>query len=188
MSSLTAAPVAASSRRTIRGLLTIFTLVAAMIVPAVVGAQSASASTTAMTSLEKTYANAVLALMNIERSAHHLPALTLRSSLLTSSRRHDIKMAYYNKMSHQLPGEAAFYDRIENAGYYWTWCGENIAWNSNISVAGVRALETMMYNEVAPNNAHRLNILNSHYANVGIDIYIDLTHHKVWMTQDFGHL
>ena len=43
-----------------------------------------------------------------------------------------------------------------------------------------------MYNEVAPYDGHRLNILNRHYRDVGIDIYMDAAHHKMWLTQDFG--
>jgi hypothetical protein len=43
-----------------------------------------------------------------------------------------------------------------------------------------------MYNEVAPNDAHRVNILSTTYREVGIDIYMDNVHHKLWMTQDFG--
>jgi hypothetical protein len=52
---------------------------------------------------------------------------------------------------------------------------------------GALAVQKMMYNEVAPNNGHRLNILNRHFVNVGVDVYLDSTHHKLWMTVDFGH-
>jgi uncharacterized protein YkwD len=43
-----------------------------------------------------------------------------------------------------------------------------------------------MYNEKAPNNGHRLNILSSKFRQVGVDVYLDRTHHKVWLTTDFG--
>jgi uncharacterized protein YkwD len=44
-----------------------------------------------------------------------------------------------------------------------------------------------MYNETPPNDGHRLNILNTHYRNVGVDVYFDKVHHKLWLTTDFGH-
>lgn len=163
-------------------------LVLALVVPGAISPTSASASTSAMTATEKSWSNAVLSMMNSERKAHGVAALTERATLLTSARRHDLTMARYNKMSHQLPGELPFDRRIEAAGYTpWTYLGENIGWNADVSCRGVKALESVMYNEKAPNDGHRLNILNRHYANVGIDVYIDSVHHKVWLTEDFGH-
>jgi uncharacterized protein YkwD len=44
----------------------------------------------------------------------------------------------------------------------------------------------MMYNEVAPNNGHRLNILSTRFKDVGIDVVIDTTHGKLWLTEDFA--
>jgi uncharacterized protein YkwD len=55
-----------------------------------------------------------------------------------------------------------------------------------MNTGGVRRLETLMYHEKAPNDGHRRNILNSHFRNVGVDVYIDRAHHKVWLTTDFG--
>jgi uncharacterized protein YkwD len=52
---------------------------------------------------------------------------------------------------------------------------------------GVLLLQRLMYNERPPENGHRVNILNRHFRDVGIDIYMDRVHHKVWMTTDFGH-
>ena len=34
-------------------------------------------------------------------------------------------------------------------------------------------LESIMYNEKPPNNGHRLNILSTHYRNIGVDVYMD---------------
>jgi uncharacterized protein YkwD len=110
----------------------------------------------------------------------------MSSQLQLSARRHDVRMATYDTMSHQLPGEPWFGTRFNQAGYYWSWAGENIAWNSVMSLAGVEALQVAMYNERAPYNEHRLNILNPRYHNVGVDVYFDRTHQKVWLTTDFG--
>jgi uncharacterized protein YkwD len=95
-------------------------------------------------------------------------------------------MARHNTMSHQLPGEAYFSSRISKAGYNWEYAGENIGWNSSITKRGVLTLEKIMYSEQAPNDGHRLNILDKHYRDVGVDVYVDKKHHKVWLTTDFG--
>jgi uncharacterized protein YkwD len=146
----------------------------------------AAAYTSSMTSTEFAIANAVLNLMNSERKAHGLAPYRGNSALLRSARGHDIKMATANTLSHQLPGEPVFTTRITNAGYHWSWAGENIAWTADRSETGALNLEKMMYNEVAPNNGHRLNILSTHYTDVGVDILIDNIHGKLWITQDFA--
>jgi uncharacterized protein YkwD len=111
----------------------------------------------------------------------------MSNSLRLSAHRHNMRMEYYDTMSHQLPGEADFGRREINAGYYWNYAGENIAWNSDMTKSGVLLLERLMYNETPPDNGHRLNILSSHFRHVGVDVEMDWTHHKVWLTTDFGH-
>jgi hypothetical protein len=54
------------------------------------------------------------------------------------------------------------------------------------TVAGLLQLQTLMYNEKAPDDGHRVNILNPSYREVGIDVYFDAAHHTMWFTQDFG--
>ncbi|WP_375485613.1 CAP domain-containing protein [uncultured Jatrophihabitans sp.] len=145
-----------------------------------------TASAEAQTSTERSYAISVLHLLNSERHAHHLGALRNDHHLVSSARSHNLAMARANTMSHQVRGESALGRRVDRAGYHWTWAGENIGYNGRISRSGVLALQRAMYNERAPYNGHRLNILNSHFKNVGIDVYIDRTHHKFWLTSDFG--
>jgi uncharacterized protein YkwD len=139
-----------------------------------------------MTTTEQSYATAMVKLLNAERAVYHLAPLTVSARLVSSARSHDLYMAKYNTMSHQLPGEAPFGTRISRTGYRWTRIGENIGWNSAISSSGILALEKVMYSEKAPNDGHRLNILNRYYKNIGIDVYIDVRHHKVWFTQDMA--
>jgi uncharacterized protein YkwD len=43
-----------------------------------------------------------------------------------------------------------------------------------------------MYNENSALNLSRESILNRAYREVGVDVYMDSAHHKVWITQDFG--
>jgi uncharacterized protein YkwD len=139
-----------------------------------------------MTGAESNAAYAVLALLNSERAAHGLGALRMNTQLLRSARAHNLMMAKYNTMSHQLPGEPYFTNRIAATGYSWQTAGENVGWNSDQSTSGALYLEKLMYNEVPPNDGHRKNILNSAFRDVGIDIYFDAHTGKLWLTEDFG--
>lgn len=155
--------------------------------PVLVAAGPAGASSLpARTSTESRIGSAVLALINAERAAHRLPALHASSQLMLSAREHDVAMARYDVLSHQLRGEAWLGTRVSRTGYAWSYLGENIGWNSAMSQAGVLALEQAMYGERPPNDGHRLNILSTHYRDVGVDVYLDSRHHRVWLTTDFG--
>jgi len=169
-------------------MLTALLAACAVAVALVAVAAPAGAVTTRRTATELAYSRAVMRVLNAERRAHHLAPVRYDARLRLSARRHNLAMARTNVMSHQVRGEANFARRIDQAGYHWTWAGENIAWNSVMTERGVVALEKFMYNEKAPNNGHRLNILSRHYRNYGVDVYLDHAHHKVWLTTDFGHL
>lgn len=140
----------------------------------------------AMTSTEATAANATLSMLNQERSANGLPALRMSTALISSARRHNLTMAAANTLSHQLPGEPVFSTRISQAGVNWHSAAENIGYTTNKTTAGAQSLESAMYNEVAPNDGHRRNILSSSLSWVGIDIYIDSRTGKLWLTEDFA--
>jgi uncharacterized protein YkwD len=132
------------------------------------------------------WANAVLAKLNAERAAHGLKALTMNTHLVSSAHTHNLAIAKANQLSHQLSGEAGLGARITAAGYHWTAVGENIAYNSNRSQAGVLALQAAMYGEQPPNDGHRRNILSSAFVHVGVDVIDDAVHHRVWLVTDFG--
>ena len=136
----------------------------------------------------QTIAAATLSMLNLERVLNHRSMLTVDSRLIRSAHAHNLDMARLDTMSHQLPGEPVFTDRIQSAGYNWMNAGENIGWNSDTSTSGVLALETIMYNEKAPDDGHRQNILSSAFRNIGIDVYYDAAHHRIWLTEDFGTL
>ncbi|SOD73381.1 uncharacterized protein YkwD [Jatrophihabitans sp. GAS493] len=131
-------------------------------------------------------ANAMLKLMNAQRKAHHLAPLKMNTKLISSAYAHDKAMATRNTMSHQVQSEASFAQRIKAVKYNFRAAGENIGWSTNASAKGVLALQTYMYNEKAPANGHRLNILSSTYREVGIDVMVDAHTGKVWFTEDFG--
>lgn len=133
-------------------------------------------------------AYAVLSTLNQERAAHGLPALTMYGALQRSAHVHNLAMAAADVMSHQLPGELSLGPRILAQGYNYYYAGENIGWTSQETVTGLVSLHQAMYNEVPPDDGHRLNILSSNYRNVGIDVVIDSVHQKAWITEDFGSL
>jgi uncharacterized protein YkwD len=173
--------------RTVRNLVMAATLsLAILLIAAAFHPGSASAATITKSATAKQYANSMLSLMNQERAAHNLRPLTMSPKLLVSAYNHNTRQAQQNTMSHQLPGEPYFATRISNTGYRWSTVGENVAWNSDRTLAGVQYLERTMYNETAPENGHRLNILSTQFTNIGIDVYFDNVHHKMWITQDFG--
>jgi uncharacterized protein YkwD len=148
-----------------------------------VGASNASAVTT---TTSPAIAASVLSALNSERTTHGLKALRMNSKLVASAHSHNMAMAAANTLSHQLPGELSFSARITKAGYIWGYAGENVAWTSDMTQNGALTMQYRMFNEVPPNNGHRLNILNPHYVDAGIDIVLDLTHNALWITEDLA--
>jgi uncharacterized protein YkwD len=130
-------------------------------------------------------AYAVLNLLNSERAQHGLPALHMNSHLISSAHSHNLALAAHNTMSHQLPGEASLGTRISRAGYSWRAAGENIGWDSSMTTSAALHLERLMYGE-GPGGGHYENIVSKTYRDVGIDVYLDQKHHKLWLTEDFG--
>jgi hypothetical protein len=139
-----------------------------------------------MTSTEQAAASSVLAMLNAERQANHLPALGASSALTTSARRHNLAMAGSNTMSHQVPGEPPMGTRMTLAGVVWYHAAENIGWTTDRTTAGARGLEQTMYDEKPPDDGHRTNILSTAVSWVGIDVYIDANTQKLWLTEDFA--
>jgi uncharacterized protein YkwD len=179
-------PAIARRAPVVRIVLTVVSLLLGLTAGLIAQAGPASATVPARTHLEKRIDWAILGLLNAERAAHGLRPLKMVPALRLSARRHNVTMARFNEMSHQLPGEPVFTRRMTIAGYDWSWAGENIAWNSDMTEGGVALLERLMYHEKPPYDDHRLNILNTHYRNIGVDVYMDHENHKVWLTTDFG--
>ncbi|MFN2519407.1 MAG: CAP domain-containing protein [Jatrophihabitantaceae bacterium] len=178
---------AVSLIRSGKRLATTMALCLALVASSTIQPETASA-TDSTPSLLTSYviSNRVFDLINSERAAHYLPALHRNSYLNWTAYKHDVKMAQYNTMWHQLPGELSLGDRMRAAGYNWRAAGENIAWNYDWTLAGAYFLEQYMYNEKAPYDSHRLAILGTAYRDVGVYIYMDAAHHKMWLTVDFG--
>lgn len=145
-----------------------------------------AANATPVTAATRRIQLAVLALLNSERRANHLPPLALDTQLNRSALAHTARMVGRQSLSHQLPGEAGLGARVSATRYRWSAVGENIGWTSRYSTAGALGIQLAMYHERAPYNWHRLNILSRAYRQVGIGVVLDARHHRVWLTQDFG--
>jgi hypothetical protein len=130
-------------------------------------------------------AHSVFALLNSQRGANHLPAVAWSPALVNSAHAHNLAMGRVNVLSHQLPGERAVGDRIRAAGVNWHVAAENIGWTTNLSTAGATGMQQAMYNEKAPNDGHRQNILSRSVRYVGVDVVIGPAG-KLWLTTDFA--
>lgn len=180
-------PLATAHRSpVVRTALLVSTLLLGLTAGAVVQAGQAGAILPPRTIREQRIDRVILHLINNERAAHGLHALRMAPRLRLSARRHNVTMARFNEMAHQLPGEPPLATRISNAGYDWRWVGENLGWSSDMTLPGAARLERRMYHEKPPNDDHRLIILSSRFRDVGVDVYMDHKHHKVWLTTDYG--
>jgi len=153
---------------------------------------STSSATDSPGAAPGTPAGQVLALINQARSAAGLPPLTITASLESSSSAHNRTMAGGCGLSHQCPGEPDLGARETEAGVVWSACGENIGEggpvaDTNAAIAQMAVgLTQDMLNEKPPDDGHRLNILSSSFAHIGIAVYLDSSG-TVWLTQDFSN-
>jgi uncharacterized protein YkwD len=132
------------------------------------------------------YAQAVFLAVNRGRTAQHLPALLWDARLQQSARAHNRAMANSNTLSHQIDAEPSLGSRESAAGMQWTYAAENIGWTTERSLAGVLDIEARMLTENPPNDAHRRNILSRQAQSLGVDVYYDAVHGRLWLTEDFS--
>jgi uncharacterized protein YkwD len=173
----------------------------ALIVPA--GAQARPAASLAQqrcanTSLKPTRANlelvrdAVLCLHNRERADHGLPELRENPKLRRAAERHASNMVDARFFDHTSPGGSTMLERIRRTGYTaranrWA-LGENIAWGS-----GAFATAAQIHRSWMKSSAHRANILQRRFREIGIGIETGLpvrlraAQSGATYTTDFGY-
>ncbi|MFL6163011.1 MAG: CAP domain-containing protein [Jatrophihabitantaceae bacterium] len=155
-------------------------------------ATSATASQPGQTSQARqstgpqSFAQAVFLAVNRARAAQHLMPLGWDPRLRQSAHAHNRAMAAANTLTHQVESEPSLGSRETAAGVQWTFAAENIGWTTERSLAGVLDIETRMLAETAPNDAHRRNILARSAQTMGVDVYLDLAHGRLWLTEDFA--
>ena len=151
---------------------------------------STTPTPTSSTSAGSGLAQQVLAQINQLRAANGLPAYKLATGLIASAHQHNLVMSGGCGLAHQCPKEAVLSARISAQGVSWRTCGENIgeagryANTEAATLGAAKMLTTSMYNEKAPNDGHRRNLLSSSFTQIGIDVVRD-SNGTVWLTQDF---
>jgi uncharacterized protein YkwD len=104
-------------------------------------------------------------LVNQDRAANGAAALAWSSSLARVAQYRAQDMLNRNYFSHYDPstGQLAFVQLLRLWGIGYTTAGENIAWSTNPSMAGIN---TMFMNSPE----HRANILNRAYHRIGVGV------------------
>lgn len=150
-----------------------------------ISAVSASNETVASTS-NQAYAKAVFQAVNEARAGQHLPPLVWDPRLQQSAHRHNLAMAAADTLAHQVGDEPSLGDREAAAGVKWSFAAENIGWTTARSRIGALGIEASMFAEQPPTDAHRRNILSTSASAIGIDVLIDASHGRLWLTEDFA--
>ncbi|MDX6713523.1 MAG: hypothetical protein QOH30_81 [Baekduia sp.] len=112
---------------------------------------------------------ATLCLLNEQRAAQHLGALTQSAPLGRAADGYAQAMVDQRFFDHVSPGGSTMLQRIEDAGWVaapgaWT-VGENIAWGSGTLGTPASIVGSWMHSA-----GHRANILNGSFAEIGIGI------------------
>ncbi len=125
----------------------------------------------------------MITLVNRDRQqTGNLPALRENVNLDWAARKHSIVMASTSVMSH-----AGWDTEIHDSNYVVGapgWTGQNIAYMTG--AFSPSTIESMFFNEVPPNDGHRLNILSTNYHNIGIGCMVNNSTGAYWWAQDFG--
>ncbi|MBD2092473.1 CAP domain-containing protein [Microcoleus sp. FACHB-1515] len=105
-------------------------------------------------------AQRVLDLTNAERSRAGAPPLSLHPQLMAAAQHHTNLMVQHNQLTHQLPGQPDFSERISQAGYARGYAAENIA-------QGQTSPEQVMSSWMN-SPGHRENLLNPKFQHLGV--------------------
>ncbi|MCD8239112.1 MAG: CAP domain-containing protein [Clostridiales bacterium] len=119
-----------------------------------------SASSSASTSSNSSVANQILSLVNTERAAAGLSALTLDSSLTNAAMLKAQDMADNNYFSHTSPTYGTPFQMLQTLGISYKSAGENIA-------KGQKSAEAVM-TAWMNSEGHKANILSSSYGKLGV--------------------
>lgn len=121
---------------------------------------STSAVSTGAAAAEATALN----LLNVDRASNGLKPLKLNSKLTALGENYAQDMINRNFFSHTNPEGQSPFDRMKQAGISYSYAGENIAINSNVTAA-----EQAFMNSAG----HKANILSTNYTDVGIGVRFD---------------
>ena len=133
-------------------------------------AQCAAASTPAFKLKGKAARKATLCVVNVERAKRGLHRFRFDGKQQKAATGHNRVMLKKNCFSHQCSGERDLVGRMDAAGYLPCNCawsvGENIAWGGGSTSSPRSIVDAWM-----GSSAHRINMLNSNFEEVGIAIH-----------------
>lgn len=121
---------------------------------------------------QSTQANAVLKLVNAERSKQGLQALTLSSNLTSIATTKSKDMATKGYFDHNSPTYGSPFQMLQSFGVSYKSAGENIA-------AGQKTPEQVM-NSWMNSSGHRANILNESFTQLGVGYYEGGSYGTYW--------
>ncbi len=119
----------------------------------------------------------ILDLTNAAREKEQLPPLKSSKVLTKVARAHSANMARQGKMDHVLDGKKPD-ERVKDAGYDYSWMGENIAYTTGDPPAEI-------FKGWMNSKHHRENILGEHFTEIGIGMARNDKGETYW-TQVFG--
>ncbi len=114
-------------------------------------------------------AQAIVCLVNAERTSRGMSPLRRDGDLAQAARRHSADMARRNYFSHVTPSGDDLGDRLRAAGYGdpgdgWR-AGENLGWGT-----GSRATPASLVDEWLASDAHKRNMLKESFREVGVGV------------------
>ena len=115
----------------------------------------------------------ILALVNQERAAFGLKALTLHEGARSVAQLKAEDMAENGYFSHTSPTYGSAFDMLSERGIAYTSAGENIA-------AGQKTAAAVM-NSWMNSSGHRANILNSQYTSLGVGYAVSAGGKPYWV-------
>ncbi|HEU5232123.1 MAG TPA: CAP domain-containing protein [Terriglobales bacterium] len=112
---------------------------------------------------------------NQERAKVNAPPLTWDNRLAIAARLHSDEMAKQKNLTHQLPGEAKFTERLSLQGARFSAAAENVGYGDDA--------ETLQSGWMH-SPGHRTNLLNPAYNQMGMGIV--RSGNQLWATEDFA--
>ncbi len=124
----------------------------------------------------------VINLINQERAAEGLPALTANSKLTQAARRHSSYMACTDYFNHTWKDGTTLRDRIDDTGYSWSRITENIAASSSQNFLPAMVVDLWMNSP-----GHKANILDENVIHIGVGFrFFDNGGYDAYYTADFA--
>ena len=111
---------------------------------------------------------------NQERAKVNAPPLKWSDRLAVAARLHSDEMAKYKDLSHQLPGEPVFTERLAERGARFNADAENVGYGDDAE----NLQSGWMHSP-----PHRANLLNPVYTEMGVGIV--RSSDRLWATEDF---